>query len=989
MGSFRQEDRKDDHCDSSAPRKGSISRSLRKGSLTRRPSIDGERSLLSSSSRKNSLKADVGTVSGNSEVRSDVSVSVPLSARKTSFLMHDSKDEKIASPDASPLRSEPHPPSVDRDAKLVGRPPRVVRANNKASTDAPLVTDINRRTPCLSEQTVSETGPDEPAGGLHGPSTLVSEMGATDENVSAEEVVEPDELVEPCQLCGKSNSTLLAAMYSFFIIDQRLVRLEKNPVGVMDAPSEPVLEQPYISKFGHIKPALPKDIYYKNKRRAAPIKRRMFSSDNMEEEELVEHPLVKYLVIDEHYSMTFEFSEALIAVNRSMTLLMGLGYLGEPASTNSALCNMFNYFNANFLLDDFKPAPIAISRPVYPFAVEISPKLWRRYQEALQAIRYQDHFQREDELRRFCMTVVKYCIDTFVQVAETEQKYFKANYSLTIQETDVNIWLRMAEVLPPILGTLAVVVNSTFEASFQESQEASGDDGDEPTAMPVVQVVPPPPTECGLGRHMSVFLNHACEHVHGAVCLANGKRGKVEAALFIPMKVHSPGPAPTDFSVADHIVDSSKTYKVHGETTYPLSFTHSSGFFFTLYRAAFMTSMVDTNTHNPYFGLLREWLLTYFPNNWKDDGIWKAFASRVELKMLLLRDIQLLRAFSGYFYYTGLGEQLVDLETAVKRYKSELAVLAAHSDIFGEFGPSIGASAMEDGAAMHSVGLESPGKATRFSVVTLRGGINCHDVSFLNLVSSIVPSALPVITVLRMILKLAFRQIKILGVTTIDTDTAKEECSRMASIRKAMTAEARDNFCELEEIVCEKAIPMAQKVSYQQLEGLAKDLLDLISVQVDAYENKLRDHTRMLERLDSVMEEEAALGIERPELSPPSIDPATAANITNTVNGEPFLRHGNHMTLELPYDIIKRLESLLTELKDLSHAIAKGTKTLSTLTTLRFQSLLDELTQVMVGIKMQRRKVEAWLSQQKQTAELQALVASNRRSLIGELLLTC
>lgn len=409
--------------------------------------------------------------------------------------------------------------------------------------------------------------------------------------------------------------------------------------------------------------------------------------------------------------------------------------------------------------------------------------------------------------------------------------------------------------------------------------------------------------------------------------------------------------------------------QVLGEIFYPLSFLHSTGFFLTLYRAAYMTSMVSRNTRSPYFHLLHDWLVTHYPDGWKNSQ-WKPGMSKGAMKSLLLRDIQILRAFSGYFYYTGLGLDVMDLEQAERLFAGELNALVLHGDIFGHSG--MASTAGEEVSA-----LDSPVKASRLSTVN-RGGISCHDLSLLSLIGCLVPPALPVIVVLRMILKLAFKQIKAMGVTSIDTMEAKRECMQRAS-----QLEMR-RTSEIEEAVVESSLPMAQKATYQKLEILAIELLSRVQVQTTAYEALLAQRYA-LKRLENVAEEELALGIER---SPPVVPQAVIVPDSITVGGEPFIRHGDAMSLELPYSTIQRLESILCEIKDLSHAIARGTKTLCTMVSVRFQSLLEALAEVVTVVKFHRRRADDWADQQRHSVDHHTLVASNRRSIIGNFLFT-
>lgn len=430
-------------------------------------------------------------------ISADLSGSLPVVARRASFSRRGSKD------------LTPHPPSEQREGVAKhGRPPRVVRVN---TVTVPSAAAVGSKTIVPSMDLLPQTSEAEAA------------------NAEPDEPPEEEVQLEPYTMCGRSGCTILAATFTFFIVDQRLTKLIKEAPAVV-AEEPPTDPEPYHRKFDHVKPALPKDIYYRNKRRAAPIRRRMFSNDDAEDELLVENPLVKYLVIDENYCMTYDFPEAMVAVSRIMTTLCNLGYLDAPSNTHHALCDLFAYYNVNFLLDDFEPCNQIISRSVYAFAADTSPKLWRRYQESLQAIRYQDNQQREDELRRFCATVVKFAFDMFGHVVDAEQKFFKMGYSLTVEETDVNVWVRMAEVLNPVFGALAVIVNSTFENTVDSRNRADLDSEAEHAPAAADLLVVPPPAECGLGADMLVLLNRASEHVYSAVSLANGKAGKVEAA---------------------------------------------------------------------------------------------------------------------------------------------------------------------------------------------------------------------------------------------------------------------------------------------------------------------------------------------------------------------------------------------------------------------------------------------------------------------------
>jgi hypothetical protein len=694
--------------------------------------------------------------------------------------------------------------------------------------------------------------------------------------------------------------------------------------------------------------------------------------------------MVKYLVVDEQYVPSFAFPEALIGVSRLLRQLQRLGYLAEPAEK---LCDLYAYFNVAFLLEDFEEPVYAISRPCYPFTSQHSAKMWRRYGESLQALRYQDEEQRQDELRRFCATVIKFATDTFPHVISAEQNSFQNGYSLTINEADVNVWLRMAEMLFPVLAALAVIVNSTFHSSSEDAS-MSGDEAEGGTAGAVgsTETAPPapPPAGCGLGGNMAVCLNHASDHVFSAICLANGKAGRAEAAegldKFLDKSIgrtcggggggeHADAdaargdePPPTGFGPYGDQV------KAQGQLQYPLSFLHSAGFFVTLNRAAFMTSRVNRSTCSPYFRRLSDWLLTYFPNKGKHPERWESDVScaAMQQKQRLLRDTQLLRAFSSYFYYTGLGEDLLDLGEGEAAFSRELAALAAYSD------------------ACPGAGGEAAASAPK-----VRGGIHIHELPLLDLIGRVVPPALPLLLVLRLLLLVCARHRRTppLAVSAADAAEAAQEGRRMASFKHANTltnaeTNSASGSTELEGVVLEKPLLAAQEATYRQLEGFAKELLHLLAGSADEYEAQLsaaEDRARpQLERLGSVLEEEEALGIQRE----PGAEVAVNLDSISTIN-EPFVRRGRQLVLDLPYLPLRRLQGAARELRDLARRLSRGSRRPSHMAALRLQALLAELGAAAAGLRGQRQAAEGWLRREKQQAELLDLMDSNRRSILG------
>lgn len=955
-----------------ATRRRKSSASQRRGSLRRDSSNDSCSSDdAARSGRRKSITSTglaASTVQGSN---ANLTTSLPLAARRNS--------KELRRPSIDNPSVKPRPPSEDSGRKNSFRG-RVANAPIDSGVSIAMKPPDRDRTNKPHLYVNANSG----ATTLSANESLDTHIDATMEPIAEyEEEQEVEEELESYTCCGKSQSTLLAGVYSYFIVELRLTKLEKDIPQAAEEEISPPTPDTYKKKFESIKSALPKDVYYINKRKAAPMRRRMFSSDDIEGEALAENPLVKYLVIDDSYRMTYDFSEAMITVNRCVGLLQSLGYLDQPTIGNNALCNLYSYFNVEFLLDDFEEPSSRLKRAVYSFATDSSVKIWRRYQESLQAIRYQDNFQKEDELRRFCITIVKYSVDTFSKIIDGEQKYLKSDYSLTVRETDTNVWLRMAEVLNVIFGCLAVVVNCTFETEFENPDHCDNEDAAQADGIDTLslQAVSPPPPECGLGPSMNVYLNRAGEHVYSAICMANGLSGKTEAAhsatkhLGADLAVVNNIPAvAVPCSGDNHTENEGDTLKVLGQDYYPLSFVRTTGFFFTLYRAAFMTSMVNKKTHSPFFSLLYEWILSYFPNHWKES--WVSHPEKKHLKKLLLRDVQILRAFSSYFYFTGLGVDVMDLEEAEKSFKSELEALSGCSDI--------SSTSVVDGGSLDDTmnpDTDSPAKAPRGSI-SYRSGICCHDLPWNALISLVVPPALPVLTVLRMILKFAFKKIKILGVSSIDTIEFKQECQRMFSFHNDHSGPGSPNLSEFESIVVEKLLPIAQKSTYIQLDGLCGELLQEIDYQIRNYESKLNIHEESLTIGGSSLGEEGfEMDSTADRQSPSHVNGAHMSS--GATDGEPYIKHGDLRILDLPYGLLTNLNSILSELQELSRSIAKGTKTLAHMVAIRVQSLLESFHSVMSSIKVHRKKAEAWLERKKHDAELHDLVSSNRRAIIG------
>jgi hypothetical protein len=94
---------------------------------------------------------------------------------------------------------------------------------------------------------------------------------------------------------------VLAGVYSYFLVDQRLLKITREPAAEEEAAAE-VAADAYQKKYENVKVALPKDIYYSHRRKrlASVMRKRMFSSV-VDEDEVLFVIIIIIIILYDYY----------------------------------------------------------------------------------------------------------------------------------------------------------------------------------------------------------------------------------------------------------------------------------------------------------------------------------------------------------------------------------------------------------------------------------------------------------------------------------------------------------------------------------------------------------------------------------------------------------------------------------------------------------------------------------------------------------------